>query len=208
VNKVKYETHIEPFLGYIEKWCEEGFSEEVISSNLNISYPFFRTCKKKYKSLTTVLTRTRAKKTIEIEKSLYKRSLGFEIEEVQEEYENDELKRTKKTKKYIPASVDAISFYLRNKATKDYAVLESRKLDLEEKKIQLEKAKFEFEKLKIQNVGENADNGNINEMFRALEQEQDQELAELQAIEKGAVDDIGGDTLCNGEFLEPNQENS
>lgn len=113
--KSKYFTHVEPKLVLIEGWARDGLTDEQIAKNLGIAYSTFKEYKKKYSAFSATLKKGKEVVDIQVENALLKRALGYEYEEVKEEYENGELAKTTKTKKQIAPDVTAQIFWLKNR---------------------------------------------------------------------------------------------
>lgn len=113
--KSKYFTHVEPKLVLIEGWARDGLTDEQIAKNLGIAYSTFKEYKKKYSAFSATLKKGKEVVDIQVENALLKRALGYEYEEVKEEYECGELAKTTRTKKQIAPDVTAQIFWLKNR---------------------------------------------------------------------------------------------
>lgn len=143
---MKNEDKIYQSLKNIEEWAFSGISEKEIAALLGMAYSTFREQKKKIPALSALLKKSadfkkqEAKKQVdEVQISLYNRCLGYnaKVQKVQKVkrplmgkdgsvilaagkpvYEEVLEAATEET--HIPADVQAIKFFLLNKARKDW----------------------------------------------------------------------------------------
>ena len=116
----KYETHVKPKLGLVEVWARDGLSDEGIAKKLGISRDTLIGYKKEFSDFSDTLKRGKDVVDAEVENALLKRALGYEYEEVTEEYENGSLTKTKKTIKQVVPDVGAQAFWLKNRKPDDW----------------------------------------------------------------------------------------
>lgn len=132
--KSKWETHVEPRLDEIYQWACNGLQDNEIYKNLNIGKNAFYQYLNKYVELKDALTRARTTATQIVENELFKSCTGYPYwEEVtakcrKKDYNEEgiiirdyEVLETKLIQKYSPAQVQAIQYYLNNKAKKEWA---------------------------------------------------------------------------------------
>ena len=107
----------------IAAWTRNGLSEEHIAKNLGISYMTFRRAKKdpEYgEQICAALINTKDVVDFEVENQLFKRAIGYEYDEVKEEYEMGVLTKRTVTKKIVPPDVSAQIFWLKNRKPTDW----------------------------------------------------------------------------------------
>lgn len=114
--KGKYVEWLEPDgLLRIEGWARDGLTDEQIAHNMGISYSTFRVWKDKYPTLSAVLKRGKEVVDREVENALFRRAIGYEYDEVCEEYELGILTKRKVTKKMVVPDTTAQIFWLKNR---------------------------------------------------------------------------------------------
>ena len=102
----------------IEAYTRNGLSEEQIAKNLGVSLTtFFRAKKSKEvgEAIQQALIQTKEVVDFEVENMLRKRAMGYEYDEVKEEYEMGILTKRTVTKKVVPPDVSAQIFWLKNR---------------------------------------------------------------------------------------------
>ena len=107
----------------IAAWTRNGLSEEQIAKNLGVSYMTFRRAKKdpEYgEQICAALINTKDVVDFEVENQLFKRAIGYEYDEVKEEYEMGVLTKRTVTKKIVPPDVSAQIFWLKNRKPTDW----------------------------------------------------------------------------------------
>jgi len=110
-RKSKYETIVKPKLCLIEAWCRDGATDETIAKKLEIALSTFYDYKKKYSEFSESLKKNKEYVDTEVEKSLLKRALGYNYEEITYEYG----KEVKKVKKHVLPDTTAQIFWLKNR---------------------------------------------------------------------------------------------
>lgn len=107
----------------IAAWTRNGLSEEQIAKNLGVSYMTFKRAKKDPdygEPICTALINTKDVVDMEVENQLFKRAIGYEYEEVKEEWEMGVLTKRTVTKKMVPPDVSAQIFWLKNRKPMDW----------------------------------------------------------------------------------------
>ena len=130
--KGKYQEWLEPDgLLRIEGWARDGLTDEQISKNMEIAYSTFREWKKKYKALSAALKKKKDVVDREVEKSLYRRAMGYSYDEVTIECGME----TKRVTKHVVPDTTAQIFWLKNRKPEQWR----DKQDIETNKDALEK---------------------------------------------------------------------
>ena len=99
----------------IEGWLRDGLSIEQICKNLGVnknSWYFAQDASDEFAKLSL---RTKEVVDREVENALFKRAMGYEYEEVTEEYEMGFVTKRKVVKKYMAPDTAAQIFWLKNK---------------------------------------------------------------------------------------------
>ena len=105
-------------LTLITGWARKGLTDEQISKNMGIAYSTLREWKKKYSALEAALKKGKEVVDYEVESALYKRAIGYEVEEEKiyiQEIEGKTTKRKEIVKKHIPGDTIAQIFWLKNR---------------------------------------------------------------------------------------------
>ena len=89
-RKSKYETHVKPYFEQIDKWLNNGASEEQCAVNLGISYASWNNYKNKYDDFRALCEKPRANLVEDLRSALVKKALGFTYEE-KEQYIKQEV---------------------------------------------------------------------------------------------------------------------
>ena len=113
----KYEDWItDEGLIKIEGWARDGLINEQIATNMGISRSTLNAWCDKYPDISNALKRGKEVVDRQVENALFKRALGYEYEEVSEEYdENGMLAKKKVTKKQVVPDTTAQIFWLKNR---------------------------------------------------------------------------------------------
>ncbi len=115
--KGKYHNWLTPEgLLKLEGWKRDGLSNEQIANNIGIKRQTFQDWIKKYDDISDALKKGREVVRIETENALFKSCKGFFVTETREEIYSGGGKKVTKITKYIPPSVPAIIFALKNLA--------------------------------------------------------------------------------------------
>lgn len=107
----------------IAAWARNGLTEEQIAKNLGISYGTFRRAKNDPEvgqQICAALIATKDVVDFQVENQLFKRAIGYEYEEVKEEYEMGILTKRTVTKKMVPPDVSAQIFWLKNRKSTEW----------------------------------------------------------------------------------------
>ncbi len=102
----------------ITAWARNGLTEEQIAKNLGISYNTFKRAKKDPdvgELISAALITAKDVVDFQVENQLFKRAIGYEYEEVKEEWEGGVLTKRTVTKKMVPPDVSAQIFWLKNR---------------------------------------------------------------------------------------------
>lgn len=137
----------------IEEWALAGISEREMAEMLEMSYSTFREQKRRISALSALLKKCAdsrkeiLKKQVEqVETSLFKRAIGYNVEnekaiklkktkfgEGGERY-TDEVVEYVKDVTHIPADINAVKFFLLNKARKEWSN-DPDKLEIDKKRL-------------------------------------------------------------------------
>lgn len=102
IAKGKYEKWLTPEgLLKLEGWAREGLTDEQIAEKMGIRRETLYAWSKKYPNISNTLKRGKEVVDLQVENALLKRALGYEYEEVAEEYESGTLTKKKVTKKRV-----------------------------------------------------------------------------------------------------------
>lgn len=99
-------------------WARNGLTDKQIAINLGVSQATLIKAKKdpEYgERIKAALKKGKDIADIEVENSLFKSANGYEYEETKEEYEMGILTKRTVTKKFVPPSVPAQIFWLKNR---------------------------------------------------------------------------------------------
>jgi hypothetical protein len=121
----KYETVIQPRLLEIQKWCEEGLTNDIICERLGIAESTWYDCQKNNSFLLELVRMSKSVIDTKVENALLKTALGYEYEEIKTIIEEDKngKKRTRieKTKKHMPPNPTAQAFWLKNRKRDEWS---------------------------------------------------------------------------------------
>lgn len=140
----KYETVIQPRLLEIQKWCEEGLTNDIICERLGIAESTWYEYQKNHEILSELVQASKSVIDTKVENALLKTALGFEYEEIKTIIEEDKngKKRTRieKTKKYMPPNPTAQAFWLKNRKRDEWGdrkeiIFDTKAQELERKKL-------------------------------------------------------------------------
>lgn len=104
----------------VEGWLRDGLSVRQICENLNVNTNYWYKAIDASDEFARISTRTKDIVDREVENALYKRAIGYEYEEITEEYEADFLIKKKVVTKRQPPDVAAQIFWLKNKRPNDW----------------------------------------------------------------------------------------
>lgn len=104
----------------IEGWARNGLSDKQIAHNMGIAYSTFREWKDKYPVFSATLKKSKEVVDLMVENALFKRAIGYDYDEVTEEYSPKDGKKTKKVKKHVAGDTTAQIFWLKNRKPEDW----------------------------------------------------------------------------------------
>lgn len=144
-RKSKYETNVLPYLDKIPIWRKNGMTEQQIAKNLNIHLATLCEYKNKYPEFKETLRDAKNELIEKLEGALFKKALGFSIDEVETitEIEGNNVdgkvvngkkvkQKSRKTTKTFAPDTNAIIFALTNLKNDKWKSI--RKDDSEESK--------------------------------------------------------------------------
>ena len=104
----------------LQDWARQGLTDAQIAKNMGIAYVTLYDWKNRFPKFANALKKTKEIVDAEVENKLFKRAMGYEVEEEEvREIRNDDgemvVVSRKKTKKHIPPDVTAIIFWLKNR---------------------------------------------------------------------------------------------
>lgn len=104
----------------IDGWLRDGLSIRQICANLGVSDRAWYEAINLSEEFAELSTRTKEVVDREVENALYKRAMGYEYDEVTEEYEMGFLTKKKVVHKYQPPDPASQIFWLKNKRSADW----------------------------------------------------------------------------------------
>lgn len=104
----------------IGAWLRDGLSIRQICANLGVSDRAWYEAISLSEEFAELSTRTKEVVDREVENALYKRAMGYEYDEVTEEYEAGFLTKKKVVHKYQAPDTAAQIFWLKNKRSADW----------------------------------------------------------------------------------------
>ena len=110
-------------LKLLQEWGKNGLTNSQIAKNMGVSERTLYGWLKRYEVLSDNLNNGKAIADREIENSLYKRALGYEIQEEKitiEELNGVVKKKKQIIKKHVPGNVTAQIFWLKNRKSKEW----------------------------------------------------------------------------------------
>jgi hypothetical protein len=99
----------------IEGWLRDGLSIQQICTNLGVNALQWYKAIEMSDEFAKLSTRTKDVVDREVENALYKRAMGYEYEEITEEYEMGFLVKKKVVTKHMPPDTGAQVFWLKNR---------------------------------------------------------------------------------------------
>lgn len=100
----------------IQGWAMDGLTDEQIATNIGCSRSTLAEWKKKHPDISDTLKRGKEVIDRQVENSLLKRALGYEVEEVTYEYGEE----VKKVVKQVPPDTTAQIFWLKNRKPNEW----------------------------------------------------------------------------------------
>lgn len=119
----KLEQYIlaEDTLMRIGVYARNGLTDAEIAKRIGVSLSTFARFKKKYPNeLESLLRRNKEVIDFEVENALLKRAIGYQYDEVKEEYEMGVLTKRTVTKKMVVPDVTAQIFWLKNRKATEW----------------------------------------------------------------------------------------
>lgn len=114
--KGKFQKWLEPDnLILLEAWARDGLTDSQLAHNMGINVATLYEWKKKYSDIDEALKRGKEVVDIQVENALLKRALGYEYDEISEEFEMGVLSKRKITKKQVVPDTTAQIFWLKNR---------------------------------------------------------------------------------------------
>lgn len=114
--KAKYEEWLTPEgLLKLEGWARDGLTDEQIAEKMGISVASLYNYKKDHLDILEALKRGKEVVDRQVENALLKRALGYEYDEISEEFEGGILVKRKVTRKQVVPDTTAQIFWLKNR---------------------------------------------------------------------------------------------
>jgi transposase-like protein len=101
----------------VQGWARDGLTDAQIAHNLGINPDTLYAWKKRYPEFAETLTRTKAIVDREVENALFKRAVGYTVDEVTYDEAGVEIKRVTKE---VPPDVTAQIFWLKNRKVTEW----------------------------------------------------------------------------------------
>lgn len=99
----------------LEGWARDGLTDEQLAENMGISVRTLYRWKNKYCQICQSLKKGKEAADREVENALFKRALGYDYEEVKEEFKNGNIVKRTVTKKHVSGDTTAQIFWLKNR---------------------------------------------------------------------------------------------
>lgn len=99
----------------VSAWARDGLSDEQIADKMGIALSTFYDWRKKFSEFSEALKKSKDIADIHVENALYKRALGYAVEEVRIKEEYGEVSERVTTIKHVPPDVGAIALWLKNR---------------------------------------------------------------------------------------------
>jgi DNA-binding CsgD family transcriptional regulator len=120
----KFETHVLPRFSEIQKWCQEGLTNEQMCEKLDIAPASWYEYANKHSIFAELVNWSKSVTIHRVENSLLKAAMGYEYEEIKTIVEEDKngKKRTRieKVKRHQPPNPTAMIFFLKNRAPNEW----------------------------------------------------------------------------------------
>ena len=148
ISMADWET--EGSLLLLSGWKREGYTDKQIAAKIGITTVTLCAWKSKSPLILNALKKSREEWHKELEQAMYKRALGYHVQETVEEYIYDEngnefLKTKRINTKYIPPS-ETMQIFVSKHDIRGHWLDEKTDADKEEQKQRIEKLKREAEK--------------------------------------------------------------
>lgn len=122
--KSKYETEVLPRLNEIKNWVLAGATDKEVMERLGIKNTAFYLYKGKHAEFAETLKKTKAIADAEVVGALYKRAMGYEVEEWEEVYNGaGELVSKKVKKRHIPPDPTSMNFWLVHRQRSEWGAM-------------------------------------------------------------------------------------
>lgn len=142
-HNAKYDSHVKPYLQEITEWKAQGQTEKQICKRLDIDNKTFVNYKSKYTELAEAVEKGKKELTAGIEKSLYKRALGYDYEESRTTTDKDgNVTKREIHKRHMPADSKALAMALGKLKREEYKYIDLRKLEIEREKVEVLRQKL------------------------------------------------------------------
>ena len=102
-------------LEVIEGWARDGLTDKQIAKKMGISRSTLATYKNKYSDFSDALKRGKQVVDREVEKALLRRALGYETEEVKQEFIDGQMRVSEIKTKQVKPDTTAQIFWLKNR---------------------------------------------------------------------------------------------
>lgn len=140
-RKSKYYKQVQPFLDDIDKWLNNGATEEQCAKALRVAYSSWSNYKNQFQELKDLCDKPRVGLVLNLRGALVNRALGMKVEEkktyIKSNAKTGETKYTEITVKEIPPDTNAIYGAL-NIYDPDY-VKDKKNYELKQEELQLRK---------------------------------------------------------------------
>lgn len=112
-RRSKYDPDITPELA--EQYARDGLTNDEIATKLGVSTSTLYNWQKKYVEFLEALKKGKQVVDAKVEKSLLKRALGYDYEEMKVTVDESGQKKVEKTKKHVKPDTTAQIFWLKNR---------------------------------------------------------------------------------------------
>lgn len=113
----------------LSAWARDGLTDEQLANNMGIATGTLYEWKKRFPEIYDALKKNKLLADIEVENALYKSAIGYEYDEVKEEYELGVLTKRIVTRKVVQPNTTAQIFWLKNRQPEAWRDKQERKID-------------------------------------------------------------------------------
>lgn len=113
----------------LSAWARDGLTDEQLANNMGIATGTLYEWKKRFPEIYDALKKNKLLADIEVENALYKSAIGYEYDEVKEEYELGVLTKKIVTRKVVQPNITAQIFWLKNRQPEAWRDKQERKID-------------------------------------------------------------------------------
>ena len=99
----------------MQAWARDGLNDEQIAHNIGIATGTLYDWKKAHPLIAEALKKGKEVADIEVENALFKRALGYDVEETKAVVDASGKKQIIKTTRHVPPDVGAAIFWLKNR---------------------------------------------------------------------------------------------